>query len=117
MSALRVTRVRVHRSGVRRMLGQQFMQQEMRRRINKVRLLAIMIAPIDSGNYVSRFVEPGAVVSGRNERGAAFARLRNDASNPQDDPGGYVYAYALELGNSRMRAQRILYRALRAASD
>lgn len=116
MTALRVTRVKVHRAGVRQMLGAQFTVDEMRRRINLARILAIMIAPIDSGNYVSRFARPDAVVSGRNQRGVAFARLSNDAKNPQE-PGGYCYADALERGNSRMRAQRILRRALRAVAD
>jgi hypothetical protein len=113
-SALTVGRVRVHRSGVRRMLGAPFMVDAMDRKIQLVRLYAIVIAPVVTGNYVSRFFREDAVESGVNGRGAAFARLDNDAKNPQE-PGGYAYGYALEVGNSRMRAQRILRTALHVA--
>ncbi len=113
MSALRVKRIRVHHSGIRRMLGSPPLVREMRRRMNKARILAIMIAPIDSGNYVSRFSRPGALESGVNARGVAFARLSNDARSPE----GFLYALALEVGTRHMRAQRILRRALRAVED
>jgi hypothetical protein len=113
-SALRVTRVRVHRTGVRRMMGAPFMVDAMDAKMQLARLHAIVIAPVDTGNYVSRFFRDDAVQSGVNERGVAFSRLVNDARNPQE-PGGYCYAYALEVGNSRMRAQRILRTALRMA--
>lgn len=119
MSALRVTRVRVNQAGVRRMLGAPFMVREMDRRMQKARLLAIAIAPVDSGTYLLRFLREGAVESGRNERGVAFARLSNDArSEPSARwPSGYCYAYALEVGNSKIKAQKILRRALRAVGD
>lgn len=113
MSALRVKRITIHRSGVRRVMGAPFMVREMRRRMNKVRLLAISIAPIDSGNYVSRFVEPGALESGVNGAGVAFARLSNDATSEEGAP----YGYFLEVGTKYMRAQHILRRALRAAGN
>lgn len=109
-----MTRVRVHRSGVRRMLGAPFMQREMDRRMQRARLLAIVIAPVLSGHYVSRFFRSDAVVSGVNERGAAFARLSNDAKSEE----GYCYAYApLEVSTENAPAQRILRRALRAVGD
>lgn len=113
-SALRVTRVRVHRSGVRKMLGAPFMVDAMDRKMQLARLHAIVIAPVDTGNYVSRFFRDDAVQSGVNERGVAYARLVNDARDPQA-PGGFCYAYALEVGTRHMRAQRILRTALRMA--
>lgn len=112
--ALTVTRVRVNQAGIRRMLGQQFMVNEMDRRMQRARLLAIIIAPVDTGRYVSRFLRAGAVESGVNARGSAFARLQNDARDPQTL---FCYALALEVGTKYMRAQRILRRALRAAGD
>lgn len=114
MSALRVTRVRVNQAGVRRMLGAPFMVREMDRRMQLVRLLAIAIAPVETGLYVSRFLRPGAVRSGVNQRGAAFSRLTNDARDPAT---GFPYPIVLEFGSEHVRAQRILRRALRAASD
>jgi hypothetical protein len=99
------------------MLGARFMVREMDRRMQRARLFAIVIAPVVTGNYVSRFFRDDAVTSGVNQRGVAFARLTNDAKNPQE-PGGYCYAYApLEVGTRNARAQRILRRALRAAAD
>lgn len=114
MSALRVTSVRVSQSGVRRMLGAPFMQREMNRRMQKARLLAIAIAPVDTGNYLSRFFRQDAVESGVNERGVAYARLSNDARDPETL---FCYALALEVGTRHMRAQRILRRALRAVGN
>lgn len=107
MSALRVTRVTVNHAGIRRMLGARFMQAETERRMELVRLLAIAIAPVDTGDYVSRFSRPDAIDTGVNERGAAYSRLSNNSG----------HAYFLEVGTERMRAQRILRRALRAAAD
>lgn len=114
MTALRVTRVRVNQAGVRRMLAAQFMQDEMERRMERVRLLAMAIAPVLSGNYKSRFERPGAIETGVNERGVAFARLSNDAKNPQE-PGGYCYALAVEVGNEHVNAHHTLETALHAA--
>lgn len=113
MSALRVTRVRVNRAGVRRMLGAPFMVDEMDRRMQRARLIAIVIAPVLSGNYLSRFFRQDAVESGVNERGVAFARLSNDARSSEGAP----YGFYLEVGTRHMRAQRILRRALRAVGD
>ena len=107
-------RVRVHQTGVRRMLGQPFMVDEMYRRGNLVRLHAITIAPVRTGRYVSRFLRRDAVVAGVNEEGAAFVRIDNDAKDPQT---GFCYALALEVGTKHMRAQRILRRALQLAAD
>lgn len=102
MSALRVTRVTVSQSGVRQMLGAPFMQRAMGREMEPARLLAIAIAPVDTGDYKSRFLRPDAVTTGVNERGAARALLSNDSD----------HAYFLEVGTKHMRAQRILRRAL-----
>lgn len=111
MSALRVTSVRVNQAGVRRMLGAQFMQDEMQRRMERVRLVAMAIAPVLSGRYKSRFGRPGAIETGVNERGAAFSRLSNDATSDE----GYMYALAVETGNEHVQAHHTLETALHAA--
>lgn len=109
MATLNV-KLRVHRSGVRRMTGAPFMVREVERRAENVRLLAVQISPVRTGTYRASHT----VRSGVNTTGAAFARVANGARDLQT---GYVYAVALELGTSKMRAQRILRRALRAAAD
>lgn len=114
MTVLRVKQVRPNRVGIRRMSGAPFMQAEMRRRMEKARLLAIAIAPVDTGLYLSRFLRTDAVETGRKPNGAAYARLSNDARDPRS---GFCYALALEVGTEHMRAQRILRRALRAVED
>lgn len=108
MSALRVSRVRVNRAGVRRMLGAQFMQDEMERRMERVRLIAIAIAPVLSGRYKGRFSRPGAIRTGVNERGEAYSRLTNDATSDE----GYMYGLAVEVGNSHVEAHHTMETAL-----
>lgn len=111
MTALRVGRVRVNRVGIRRMSGAPFMQREMRRRMERARLFAIAIAPVLTGNYVSRLLRTDAVESGVKPTGAAFARLSNDAKNPQR-PGGFLYALPVEVGNKYVNAHHTLETAL-----
>lgn len=100
--AVRV-KVTVNRGGVRRMLGEPFMVREVERRAENVRQLAVQLSPIRTGRYVTSH----AVRSGLGTGGAATAWVVN--STP--------YAIYLERGTSRMRARRILGRALRAAAD
>lgn len=106
--------VKVNHVGVRRMLAQPFLILEMDRRMQRVRLAAIIIAPVDTGLFVSRFLRTDAVTSGVDSRGVASARLSNDARNPDS---GFCYPIVLEFGSQHVRAQRILRRALKAASD
>jgi hypothetical protein len=106
-----VTRVRVNQAGVRRMLAAQYMQDEMERRMERVRLLAMAIAPVLSGRYKGRFERPGAIETGVNERGVAFARLSNDATSDE----GFMYAEAVEVGNEHVNAHHTLETALHAA--
>lgn len=94
-------KVKVDRAGVRRMLGEPFMVREVERRAELVKALAVQLSPIRTGRYVASHT----IRSGVSPSGAAYARVVN--STP--------YAIYLERGTSRMRGQRILSRALRAA--
>lgn len=110
--SLRVTHVRVKRSGVRRMLATRGVINELERIMQLARLVAVAIAPVDTGRYVSRLLRADAVTSGVNEHGVGYARLSNDAKDPRTR---FCYALALEVGTKHMRAQRILRRALSQA--
>jgi hypothetical protein len=92
------------------MLGARFMQDEMERRMERVRLIAMAIAPVLSGRYKSRLGRSGAIDTGVNERGAAYSRLSNDATS--DD--GFMYALAVEVGNEHVEAHHTLETALHA---
>jgi len=84
------------------MLGQPFMVREVQRRAENVRALAVQISPVRTGRYrASHTVRSGVRPSG------AYAKMSNSVP----------YAVYLEFGTRKMRAQRILTRALVAASD
>lgn len=93
---------RADRPGIKRMLGEPFMVREMERRAELVKALAEQLSPIRTGRYVRSHT----VRSGVSPAGVAYARVVN--STP--------YAIYLERGTSKMRGQRILARALRAAN-
>ncbi|MFY1595488.1 HK97 gp10 family phage protein [Micromonospora sp. WMMD737] len=94
-------KVRSNRAGIRRMIGEPFMVREVERRAELVRALAVQLSPIRTGRYVASHT----VRSGIKPNGAAYARVVNNTP----------YAIYLERGTSKMRAQRILSRALPAA--
>lgn len=106
---LQIRSHRIHRAGIRAMMASDDMVEGMDQIMQLARLYAITIAPVDTGRYVSRFLRQDAVEAGVNPRGNAFARLSNDARDPQTL---FCYALALEVGTRHMRAQRILRRAL-----
>lgn len=110
--SLQVTRVRIHRAGVRQMQAMPEVVDHLDRIMQLARLYAIVIAPVDTGRYVARFLRADAVRSGVNARGVAYARLSNNARDPETL---FCYALALEVGTKHMRAQRILRRALAQA--
>lgn len=104
------------------MLGSRFMVDEMRRRMELGRIYAEKIAPVDTGAYA--FNTPntkgntggGFKVSAGVRGGIAYGRLSNNVrSKPSRKyPHGYGYGWALEFGNSRIRRQRPLGRAIDA---
>lgn len=94
------------------MLGAQFMQDETERRMELVRLLCILTAPMLSGRYKGRFSRPDAIETGVNERGAAYSRLSNDATSDE----GFMYGLAVEVGNEHVEAHHTMYDALHQAA-
>jgi hypothetical protein len=83
------------------------MQQAMQQLAGLVQERAVAISPVKTGRYKASWRTTSGVKDGR-----AFGRVYNTARNPRN---GYHYPAALERGNSRIRKQRILGRALDAA--
>lgn len=109
-------------AGLRAMLGTPAMLAAMEHLGELVRIRAEEIAPVDTGAYAFG-VEPkngahdgGFKLDPAVVRGVARCRITNavrSAPSPKW-PEGYPYGQALEWGNSRMKGQRILGRALDA---
>jgi hypothetical protein len=96
------------------------MVAEMMRRVELGRIEAERLASVDTGNYAfgtpnQRGATGGAfMVTAGVRDGRAYGRLSNAArAKPSPAyPGGYMYSWALEFGNKRIRAQRVLGRCL-----
>ncbi|RKR92774.1 hypothetical protein BDK92_7254 [Micromonospora pisi] len=101
-------KVKVSRVGVNRMVRADFMQDEMVRRAELVRIAAEMNPPVVTGQYAYGTIEPGGFdVTPHRSRTGAGARVTNLA------PHGYW----VERGNSLgAPAQHIMRDALRAAT-
>ncbi len=93
-------------AGIRAMAASPAMVEAMRRKAEQMKAYAEVIAPVDTGRYKASFHVTAGV------RGTtAYGRLSNNARDPRT---GYPYCVALEFGNSRIHAQRILQRSIDA---
>lgn len=75
----------------------------------RVKPRAVALTPVQSGRMKTSWRTGSGV-----ERGVAYARIWNTAKDPRT---GYRYPAAVEFGTSRMRAQRVLGRALDALRE
>lgn len=108
--------------GIAEMLRSPGMVATMRHRADLIRIEAERIAPVDTGAYAFDAPNPkgahggGFKVEAGIRDGAAYGRVSNGVrSAPSANwPDGYGYAVALEFGNSRIRKQRPLGRAVDA---
>lgn len=103
-----VVRVKVHRAGVRRMLGQPYMVREVAERVRRVAAYGRLRSPYVTGHYSrSWFWRAGT------RNGIAYGKAGNRAS----------YAWFLERGTRnrdgtpRISARHYVKEALRAAAD
>lgn len=100
------TRFRASYSGIGKMIRSPQMRAEMRRRAEKVKVVAEATAPVDSGEYKSSFrVTSGARGGIRKDR--AYGRVTNTAP----------HAFYVEYGTSKTPAHHTLRHALSAAGD
>lgn len=99
--------VKVNRAGVQRMLHEPYMWDHLYWRATLVVIEAERIAPVRTGQYAfGTNGKPGGFQIERVQRvSGAAVRIVNRAP----------YAIFLERGTSKMRPQRIMQRALRAA--
>lgn len=97
---------RPNHAGIRAMESAPWMVEAMRRKADQARAYAEIIAPVDTGHYRASFF-----VTAGTRGGKAYARLNNNARDPRT---GYPYCVALEFGNSRIKAQRIIQRSIDA---
>lgn len=77
------------------------------RKADHVRVIVTPMTPVDTGRMRQSW-ETGSEIRG----GTAVGLIWNTAKNPRT---GFRYPAAVELGNSRVRAQRVLGRALSIA--
>jgi HK97 gp10 family phage protein len=98
-------------AGIRALLASPAMVKAMERVAEKIEAEAVRLAPVRTGNYVNSFSVHADV-----HDGVARGVVSNNAhSEPSAGyAGGYPYCQALEFGTSKMRAQRIMGRALDA---
>lgn len=93
------------KAGIGEMLRAPWMQAEMKARAEKVKALAESIAPVDTGEYKSKFeVESGVKESSKGTR-RAYGRVKNTAGHAID----------VEYGGEHTPAHRTLGKALDAA--
>lgn len=93
-------------TGIRELGRSPGMVRAMQHLADKMRAEAQRIAPVDTGRYKASMLATSGVRGGR-----AYGRLSNDARNPHS---GFPYCVALEFGNSRVRAYRVLQRSIDA---
>lgn len=94
-----------YRAGLNAALAAEPMQRLLSARINRAANYARILAPVRTGRYLASFK---TIVGVRGTPPRAFARLLNDATDPQTRE---CYAIFLEFGTRHMRRQRILGRA------
>lgn len=111
-------------AGIRAMLASPMVVEALRRVAEKGKERAEAIAPVRTGAYAfgaenAQGARPGVTGGGFQvdagvRDGRAYARLSNHvrAAPSAGWPEGYMYAEAIEFGNSRVRRQRVLGRAI-----
>ncbi len=104
------TRFEPDRAGIAAFGRSQGMREALEKMLaDKVKPRAEASTPVLSG----RMKESWRTTSGV-ENGRAYGRIYNFAANPDN---GYRYPNAIEFGNSRIKKQRVLGRALDALRD
>jgi hypothetical protein len=106
------SKVTLSYEGIGEMLRSEFMQEEMKRRADRVRDLAEATAPVGPENDPHRGEFKGSfrsyvVARGGRKNDRAAGIVENDAP----------YAVHVEFGTSRTRGHHTLRNALRAAAD
>lgn len=95
------------RSGIAAFGRSPQLMRGLHRKADHVKQIVTPMTPVDSGRMKQSW-QTGAEI----RRGVATGLIWNTARNPRS---GYPYPQAVEFGNSRVRAQRVLGRALTIA--
>lgn len=101
---------REDRAGIQQMLLSRWMVDAMGAIAETGRTRAIQIAPIRTGRYAAHFRIWKGIRGGR-----AYAVYYNDVHSLRRSanwPDGYPYNISVELGNRRVRKQRVLVRSI-----